>query len=420
MDVVTNLPPETPKRVVMKFGGSSVADPEKIKNVARQIAAAHERGLEVVGTVSAMGKTTDSLIALAHDVSPDPDGRELDMLLSTGERIACALVAMAIHDLGHVAVSLTGSQAGILTDSSHTKAKITEIRATRIEAALAEGKIVLVAGFQGFSRETMDVTTLGRGGTDATAVALAAALGAACEIYSDVAGVYTSDPRIVPGARKLPRISYEEMLEMSASGAKVLMLRSVELARNHNVRVHSRSTFSQEEGTWIVPAEEVMEHPIISGVTHSQSEVIFTLTGLPDRPGAAATVFDAVAAENVNVDTIIQNVVHGVAELSFSVPHEDVPGTRRAIAFAERSLGALQVEEDDEMGKVSLIGAGMRSHPGVAARMFRTLADLGINLRMISTSPIKISCMIARDELPTAVRALHDAFELENAPTVEV
>src|SRR5258708_3513015 len=233
MVAVTTPPAYRPERVVMKFGGSSVADPEKIKNVARLIAAAHERGLEVVGTVSAMGKTTDGLIALAHDVSPEPDGRELDMLLSTGERIACALVAMAIHDLGHVAVSLTGSQAGILTDSSHTKAKITEIRATRIEAALAEGKIVLVAGFQGFSRETMDVTTLGRGGTDATAVALAAALGAACEIYSDVPGVFTADPRIVPEARKLPAISYEEMLEMSASGAKVLMLRSVELARNH-------------------------------------------------------------------------------------------------------------------------------------------------------------------------------------------
>jgi aspartate kinase len=423
---MTSIDPSVPPRadiafdtVVMKFGGSSVADADKVRGVAERLVQAKRSGLRVVGTVSAMGKTTDSLIALAHEVSPQPDGREMDMLLSTGERISCALVAMAIHDLGFEAVSFTGSQAGIVTDNAHGRAKIREIRAQRVLHALDEGKIVLVAGFQGVSSSN-DVTTLGRGGTDATAVALAAALGAACEIYSDVAGVYTSDPRIVPGARKLPRISYEEMLEMSASGAKVLMLRSVELARNHNVRVHSRSTFSQEEGTWIVPAEEVMEHPIISGVTHSQSEVIFTLTGLPDRPGAAATVFDSVAAENVNVDTIIQNVVHGVAELSFSVPHEDVPGTRRAIAFAEQSLGVLQVEEDDEMGKVSLIGAGMRSHPGVAARMFRTLADLGINLRMISTSPIKISCMIARDELPTAVRALHDAFELETAPTVEV
>ena len=406
--------------VVMKFGGSSVADADKVRGVAQRLVDAKRSGLRVVGTVSAMGKTTDSLIALAHEVSPQPDGRELDMLLSTGERISCALVAMAIHDLGYEAVSFTGSQAGIVTDDAHGRAKIREIRAQRVVHALDAGKIVLVAGFQGVSTDTNDVTTLGRGGTDATAVALAAALGAACEIYSDVAGVYTSDPRVVPGARKLPRISYEEMLEMSASGAKVLMLRSVELARNHNVRVHSRSTFSQEEGTWIVPAEEVMEHPIISGVTHSQSEVIFTLTGIPDRPGAAATVFDSVAAEHVNVDTIIQNVVHGVAELSFSVPHEDVPGTRRALAFAEQSLGPLQVEENDGMGKVSLIGAGMRSHPGVAARMFRTLADLDINLRMISTSPIKISCMIARDEVPTAVRALHDAFELETPPTVEV
>jgi aspartate kinase len=402
-------------RVVMKFGGSSVADPEKIRHVARRLVAAKDRGAQVVGTVSAMGKTTDSLLDLAHDVSPVPNVRELDMLLSTGERIACALVAMAIHDLGHEAVSLTGSQAGILTDSSHTKAKITEIRAHRIEAALEEDKIVLVAGFQGFSRETMDVTTLGRGGTDATAVALAAALGAECEIYSDVPGVFTADPRIVPSARKLPVISYEEMLEMSASGAKVLMLRSVELARNHGVRVHARSTFSDEPGTWI-QENAGMEQPIVSAVTHNESEVVFTLTGIPDRPGAAATVFDAAAAEHVNVDTIIQNVVHGVAELSFSVPAEDVPSTRTAIATATSELGPMDVEENHELGKVSLIGAGMRSHPGVAAKMFRTLADLGINLEMISTSPIKISCMIGRGEIPRAVQALHAAFELEREP----
>jgi len=405
-------------RVVMKFGGSSVADPEKIKHVASRLAAAKEAGAQVVGTVSAMGKTTDSLIALAHDVSPEPNARELDMLLSTGERIACALVAMAIHDLGHEAVSLTGSQAGIVTDSSHTKAKIREIRGDRIEAALAEGKIVLVAGFQGFSRETMDVTTLGRGGTDATAVALAAALGASCEIYSDVPGVFTADPRLVPDARKLPEVSYEEMLEMSASGAKVLMLRSVELARNHGVRVHARSTFSDEPGTWI-QENAAMEQPIVSAVTHNASEVVFTLTGIPDRPGAAATVFDAAAAEHVNVDTIIQNVVHGVAELSFSVPSEDVPATRAAVATATAELGPMDVEENHDLGKVSLIGAGMRSHPGVAAKMFRTLADLDINLQMISTSPIKISCMIARGEIPRAVRALHAAFELDREPIEE-
>jgi len=403
--------------VVMKFGGSSVADAECIRRVARRLVEAKERGLRVVGTVSAMGRTTDSLIALASDVSPTPSPREMDMLLSTGERISCALVAMAITDLGHEAVSLTGSQAGIETDAAHMRAKITAIRAHRVEAALDAGKIVVVAGFQGVSALTKDVTTLGRGASDTTAVALAAALGAACEIYSDVLGVFTTDPRIVPGARKLARVSYEEMLELSASGAKVLALRSVEIARNHGVRIHARSTFSDEEGTWI--GEEGMEQAIISGVTHNEREVVFTLTGIPDEPGAAATVFDAVADAAVNVDTIIQNVVHGVAELSFSVPAEDVGATRSALQAAESSLGSMNVEENHELAKVSLVGAGMRSHPGVAAKMFRTLADLGINLRMISTSPIKISCMIAKSEIETAVRALHDAFELESEPERE-
>jgi aspartate kinase len=402
----------------MKFGGSSVADPDKIKHVAQRFVEARRKGLKVVGTVSAMGKTTDSLIALAQDVSPEPNPREMAMLLSTGERIACALVAMAIHDLGEEAVSLTGSQAGIITDDAYMKAKIKEIRADRVSAALDEGKIVLVAGFQGFSRDTMDVTTLGRGGTDATAVALAAALGAACEIYSDVLGVFTADPRIVPEARKLPALSYEEMLEMSASGAKVLMLRSVEIARNHGVRVHARSTFSDEEGTWIQEGEG-MEEPIISAVTHSETDVVFTLTGIPDRPGVAATIFDEVASAHVNVDSIIQNVVHGNAEISFSVPNEDVAATRAALETARRALGDYAVEENHQLGKVSLIGAGMRSHPGVAATMFRTLADLGINIDMISTSPIKISCMIARDEIPQAVRALHQAFALDREPVPE-
>ena len=403
--------------VVMKFGGSSVADADKIKNVAKRMVAMRESGRRVVGTVSAMGKTTDGLIELANEVSAAPAGREMDMLLSTGERISCALVAMAIHDLGYEAVSLTGSQAGIETDAAHTKAKITNIRADRVVEALDAGKIVLVAGFQGVSPETKDVTTLGRGGSDATAVALAAALGAACEIYSDVAGVYSADPRIVPEARKQPRISYDEMLEMSASGAKVLMLRSVELARNHGVRVHARSTFSDEEGTWI--GEEGMEDAIISGVTHNEKEVVFTLTGIPDRPGAAATVFDAVAHHAVNVDTILQNVVHGVAELSFSVPTEDVAAARVAIEDAKAELGDMQVEEDHNLGKVSLIGAGMRSHPGIAAKMFRTLADLGINLRMIATSPIKVSCMVQKSEVPRAVQALHAAFDLDQAPVEE-
>jgi aspartate kinase len=339
------------------------------------------------------------------------------MLLSTGERISCAVVAMAIHDLGHEAVSLTGSQAGIETDASHTKAKIERINPHRVLAALDAGKIVLVAGFQGVSAATKDVTTLGRGGSDATAVALAAALGAACEINSDVPGVFTSDPRIVPEARKIARLSYEEMLEMSASGAKVLMLRSVELARNHGVRIHARSTFSDEQGTWI--GEDGMENAIISAVTHNEKEVIFTLTGLPDRPGAAATVFDAVAAEHVNVDTIIQNTIHQIAELSFSVPSEDVASARAGIASAMAVLGSMEVEEDHDLAKVSLIGAGMRSHPGIAAKMFRTLADNGINLRMISTSPIKISCMISKSEMATAVRVLHEAFELDREPMEE-
>lgn len=405
--------------VVMKFGGSSVADAEKVKNVARRFVEAKRSGLRVVGTVSAMGTTTDSLIALAREVSAAPSPRELDMILSTGERISCALVAMAITDLGEEAISLTGSQAGIITDPVHTKAKIQEIRGDRVRALLDEGKIVLVAGFQGFSRETMDVTTLGRGGTDATAVALAAELGAACEIYSDVPGVFTADPRIVPGARKIPVLSYEEMLEMAASGAKVLMLRSVELARSHGVRIHARSTFSDEQGTWVQEGGTRMEEPIITAVTHSESDVVFTLTELPDRPGIAAAIFDAIAQANVNVDTIIQNVVHRGAEVSFSVPADDVPATRGAIEETRVQIGAFTVEENHEMGKVSLIGAGMRSHPGVAATMFRTLAQGEINIAMISTSPIKISCMIARDRIPEAVRALHDAFGLERDPVAE-
>jgi aspartate kinase len=400
---------EAAETVVMKFGGSSVADPEKIRSVAARLVEARQRGVRVVATVSAMGDTTDGLLALAHDVSPEPHPRELDMLLSTGERIACALVAMAVHDLGSEAVSFTGSQAGIITDPVHTKAKIREITPGRVVEALDRGRIVLVAGYQGFSRDTMDVTTLGRGGTDATAVALAAALGASCEIYSDVLGVFTADPRIVPDARKLDSVSYEEMLEMASSGAKVLMLRAVELARGQGVRIHARSTFSTDAGTWIEDASG-LEQPIVSAVTHSEDEVVFDVTGLPDRPGVAAAIFDAVAAEHVNVDTILQNVAHGLAALSFSVPNDDVPATRRALARAEETIGSLVSSEITDLGKVSLIGAGMRSHPGVAARMFRALADEGINLRLISTSPIKVSCLIPRADVERAVRTLHAAF----------
>jgi aspartate kinase len=318
---------------------------------------------------------------------------------------------MAVHDLGCEAVSFTGSQAGIITDPVHTKAKIREITPVRIVEALDAGKIVLVAGFQGFSRDTMDVTTLGRGGTDATAVALAAALDATCEIYSDVPGVFTADPRIVPDARRLDVDSSEEMLEMAASGAKVLMLRAVEIARGRGVPIHARSTFSDEAGTRV---QEVagMEEAIVSAVTHSDDEVVFALRGVPDRPGSAAAIFDAIAAEHANVDTILQNVAGDAVELSFSVPEDDVPATRRAVARAQEAIGPLEVEEIRDLGKVSLVGAGMRSHPGVAARMFRTLANEGVNIRMISTSPIKISCMVARDEVERAVRALHAAFEL--------
>jgi aspartate kinase len=399
----------SPETVVMKFGGSSVADPEKIKNVAARLVEARERGVRVVATVSAMGDTTDGLLALAHEVSLEPHPRELDMLLSTGERIACALVAMAVNDLGPEAVSFTGSQAGIITDPVHTKAKIREITPVRVVEALDQGRIVLVAGYQGFSRDTMDVTTLGRGGTDATAVALAAALGASCEIYSDVLGVFTADPRIVPGARKLDRVSYEEMLEMASSGAKVLMLRAVELARGQRVPIHARSTFSREDGTWIEDGEG-LEQSVVSAVTHSEDEVVFDLAGLPDRPGTAAAIFDAVAAEHVNVDTILQNVAHGLAALSFSVPAEDIAATRRALTRAREAIGDFASEEIGDLGKVSLVGAGMRSHPGVAARMFRTLADEEINLRLISTSPIKVSCLIPRADVPRAVTALHGAF----------
>jgi aspartate kinase len=398
--------------VVMKFGGTSVADPDRIRHVARRLVEAREQGVRVVGTVSAMGRTTDSLLELAGRVSPHPDPRELDMLLSTGERIACALVAMAVHDLGHEAVSYTGSQAGILTDAVYTKAKIREITPVRVLDALERGKIVLVAGFQGFSRDTMDVTTLGRGGTDATAVALAAALGASCEIYSDVPGVFTADPRIVPDARKLSVVSYEEMLEMAASGAKVLMLRAVELARSHGVRIHARSSFSDEPGTWVHEIEAGADDPAVRAVTHSTDDVLFTVRGLIEGTGASAAILRTVAAENVNVDTIVLSSEQGVVELAFSVAGDDAPATRRALAQTEPRLGTIGVQEVTDLGKVSVVGAGLRSHPGIAARTFRALEERGVRLRMISTSPIKISCLVARGDVERGVRALHDAFSL--------
>jgi len=406
--------------VVMKFGGTSVADAERLKRAARRIVAKREAGNQVVAVLSARGKTTDFLIAEAQEISPDPDPREMDMLLSTGERQSCALCAMAINDLGHRAISLTGSQAGIVTDTSHTKARILDVRADRIRAALAEDSIVLVAGFQGVST-TKDVTTLGRGGSDTTAVALAAAIGAdVCEIYTDVAGVFSADPRIVPDARKLPVLSFEEMLEMSASGAGVLQLRSVEYARNHGVRIHCRSSFSDEPGTVVVGDEETVEQPLITAVTHSIEEARVTLKGVPDIPGIAGRIATALADANVNIDMIIQNepVSEGiVADMSFTVPRSDVSAARRALAPLTEELG-LDVHTDEAMGKVSVIGAGMKTHPGVAAKVFTTLGNEKINIEMIATSPIKISCVIAGDQVPDAVRALHAAFELSGIDTI--
>jgi aspartate kinase len=405
----------------MKFGGTSVADAERIKRAARRIVDKREAGDRVVAVLSARGKTTDELIGMAEEVSSVPDPREMDMLLSTGERISCALCAMAIHDLGHRAISLTGSQAGILTDESHTKALIVDVRADRIKAALEEDKIVLVAGFQGVSSTGRDVTTLGRGGSDTSAVAVAAALDAdVCEIYTDVLGVFTADPRIVPEARKLDTVSFDEVLEMAASGAGVLQLRSIEYARNHGVRIHCRSSFEDSPGTFVVAEGETMEQPLITAVTHSTSEARLTLVGVPDEPGAAARIFKALAGANVNVDMIVQNEpasAGGQAEISFTVPREDLRVACAALEpLTREAFAAMHTHE--EMGKVSIIGAGMRSHPGVAAKVFAVLARDGVNIQMISTSPIKISCVIDRDRVLHAVQALHSAFELSGEGTL--
>jgi aspartate kinase len=400
--------------VVMKFGGTSVAGAEQIVRAAQRIVAAREAGSRVVAVLSARGKTTDELTQMAFEISPRPKPRELDMLLSTGERISCALCAMAIHDMGHEAISLTGSQAGIVTDSSHTKARIIDVRADRIREALGEDRIVLVAGFQGVSTESRDVTTLGRGGSDTTAVALAAALDAAvCEIYTDVAGVFSADPRIAPDARKLPMVSYEEMLEMSASGAKVLQLRSVEYARNHGVRIHCRSSFEDGPGTLVLPEDETMERPMVTAVTHSDGEARVTLTGVRDEPGVAGRIFGALADGDVNVDMIIQNEPvseDDLADLSFTVERDDLATARDVIAGLDGVSSG--IETNERIGKVSIVGAGMRSHPGVAAKVFQILGGKDINIEMISTSPIKISCVINADQVGDAVKALHEAFEL--------
>jgi aspartate kinase len=402
--------------VVMKFGGTSVADAERISRAAGRIVRSAGEGNSVVAVLSARGKHTDELVSLAHEVSNRPHPRELDMLLSTGERVSCALAAMVINDLGREAISLTGSQAGIVTDSGHTKARILEVKAHRIREALDSGKIVLVAGFQGVSQGSLDVTTLGRGGSDTTAVALAAALGAeVCEIYTDVAGVFSADPRIVPSARKLPVVTFEEMLEMAASGAGVLQLRSVEYARNHGVTIHCRSSFEDGPGTVVVDEAETMERPLVTAVTHSTSEARITLTGLPDHPGIAAAVMGALAGANVNVDMIIQNEPQTeghLADMSFTVPREDVPAAHDALSALQGEIGFGRIQTDERMGKVSVVGAGMKSHPGVAHTTFRALGDAGVNIEMISTSPIKISCVVREESVETAVRELHTAFAL--------
>jgi aspartate kinase len=398
--------------VVMKFGGTSVAAADDIRRAAARIVAARDRGSQVVAVLSARGKTTDDLLEMATEVSARPDPREMDMLLSVGERISCALCAMAINDLGHQAISLTGSQAGIVTDSSHTKARIIDVRADRIRRALTEDRIVLVAGFQGVSGDSLDVTTLGRGGSDTTAVAIAAALGAeVCEIYTDVAGVFSADPRLVPGARKLPMVSFDEMLEMSSSGAGVLQLRAVEYARNHAISIHCRSSFEDAPGTLVRAEDETLERPFVTAVTHAY-EARVTLSGLSDEPGVAGQVFGALADANVNVDMIIQNepvAADSTADLSFTIATDDL---QTATGALERIKVADGVNTDSQVGKVSIVGAGMRSHPGVAAKVFRTLGEAGINIEMISTSPIKISCVIAAEQVDDAVRGLHEAFDL--------
>jgi aspartate kinase len=400
--------------VVMKFGGSSVADTGKITEVARRLVRAREEGQRVVGVLSAMGDTTDELIRLAHEISPRPHPREYDMLISVGERISNALCAMAVHDLGHEAISLTGSQAGIVTDTVHGKAKIAEVRATRINEALDAGRIALVAGFQGVSADSHDVTTLGRGGSDLTAVALAAALGGACEIFTDVEGVFTADPRIVPNALKLRTVSYEEMLEMAATGARVMMARSVEIARRYGVPLHVRPSFSDSEGTWIAEEGELMlERAIVSGVTHDVSEAKATIVAVPDTPGIAARVFRALADSGVNIDMIVQNVsTEGTTDISFTLPKSDLPTAGPILDKLAAEIGAASIDLDDDVAKVSLVGAGMKSHPGVAADMFEALAEAGINIEIISTSSIRVSCVVRAGDVERAVQAVHEKFRV--------
>ncbi len=397
--------------LVQKYGGTSVGDPDRIRNVAARIARTRQAGNDVIVVVSAMGETTDELISLAAKISADPPKREMDMLLTAGERISMALLAMALYEEGIPAMSLTGSQAGIMTDAAHGQAKITDIRGTRVQEGLQSGRVVIVAGFQGVDPESKEVTTLGRGGSDATAVALAAAHGAdACEIYTDVDGVFTADPRVVSGARKLDEVSFEEMLELSASGAGVLMARSVEFGRRFNIPIHVRSSFHDSDGTWV--KEETMEQAIISGIAHDTSEAKVTVHGVPDQPGVAAALFEPLAADGVNVDMIVQNVSSdGHTDISFTVPKHHADMALAVSSGVAAQMGAARADVDPGIGKVSLVGAGMKSHPGVAARVFRALADAGINVEMISTSTIRVSCVVRADRVEDAVRALHAEFE---------
>jgi aspartate kinase len=407
--------------VVQKYGGSSVADAERIKRVAERIVATRRSGNDVVVVVSAMGDTTDELIDLAEQIVPVPSGREFDMLLTAGERISMALLAMAINSLGYKAESFTGSQAGVLTTSVHGKARIVNITPGRVRSSLTAGNVAIVAGFQGFSKETMNITTLGRGGSDTTAVALAAALDAdVCEVYTDVDGVYTADPRIVPNARRLAKVTYEEMLELAASGAKILHLRSVEYGRRYGVPIHVRSSFSNNPGTIVAGHMEdlVVEDAIISGVAHDRSEVKVTVVGVPDKPGEAAAIFSELAAAEINIDMIVQNISTGGTgrtDVSFTLPASDGATALAALNKIREKVGFEDLLYDDHVGKLSLVGAGMRSHPGVSAKFFTALADAGVNVEMISTSEIRISVVCRDTDLDVAVRAVHDAFELGSA-----
>ena len=416
--------------IVAKFGGSSVADAAGILRVAKRIADTKRAGNEVVVVVSAMGDTTDDLIDLAKQVSPNPPGRELDMLLTAGERISMAVLAMAINDLGFEARSYTGSQAGLITDSSHGKARIVDVTPGRIQEALRENAIPIVAGFQGVSQDTKDITTLGRGGSDLTAVALAAALYAdVCEIYTDVDGIFSADPRIAPRARQVPRITYDEMMELAAAGAKVLHLRCVEYAKRFDLPIHVRSSFSDKEGTFVIAdlndqsklkklskVGAIMEQPIIAGVAHDLGDAKITVVGVPDRPGMAAAIFQAVADAGINMDMIVQNVsVHesGATDVTFTCPRADAAKAELALRRIEKEVNFKDIDTDENIGKISLVGAGMRSHPGVSATFFKAIADAGVNVEMISTSEIRISVVTRADDATKAVTAIHTAFGLD-------